>query len=130
MEENVLLVKNMKHNMLSVSEMCDEGHTLLFYSKKCEIRKKGLDKLVETTIRTPNNIYILNEIRKEIYCLGKENESWIWHKRMGHMKYENLVKINRKEVVREMPEISKPSNTLCKNYLHGKQIRTNFITKE
>jgi hypothetical protein len=25
--ENVLLVENMKHNFLSVSQMCDEGHT-------------------------------------------------------------------------------------------------------
>jgi hypothetical protein len=58
MVENVLLVENMKHNMLSVSKMCDQGHTLLFDSKKCEIKKYGLDKLVETKIRNPNNIYI------------------------------------------------------------------------
>jgi hypothetical protein len=95
MEENVLLVENMKHNMLSVSQMCDQGHTLLFNSKKCEIRKEGSGKLVATTIRTPNNIYILNEIGKERCCLGKENESWLWHKRMGHMNFDNLVKIKK-----------------------------------
>jgi hypothetical protein len=70
---NVLLVENMKHNMLSAIQMCHQGHTLLFHSKKYEIRKKGLDKLVVTTIRNPNNIYILYEIEKEIFCLGKEN---------------------------------------------------------
>ena len=58
MAENVLLVKNMKHNLLSVSQMCEQGHTLLFDSKKCEIRKEGSSKLVATTIRTPNNICI------------------------------------------------------------------------
>ena len=62
---NVLLVKNIKHNLPSVSQMCDQGHTLLFDSKKCEIRKVGLGNLVATTIRTPKNIYILNEIGKE-----------------------------------------------------------------
>jgi hypothetical protein len=31
--ENVLLVENMKHNLLSVSQMCDQGHTLIFNSK-------------------------------------------------------------------------------------------------
>ena len=25
--ENALLVENIKHNLLSVSQMCDEGHT-------------------------------------------------------------------------------------------------------
>jgi type III secretory pathway component EscU len=28
MEENDLLVEDMKHNLLSVSQMCDQGHTL------------------------------------------------------------------------------------------------------
>jgi hypothetical protein len=130
MEENVLLVENMKHNLLSVSQMCDQGHTLLFNSKKCEIRKEGSGRLVATTIRTPNNIYILNEIGKERCCLGKEDESWLWHRRMGHMHFDNLVKINRKEVVREMPEISKPTNTMCKHCQHGKQTRVEFRTKE
>jgi hypothetical protein len=120
----------MKHNLPSVSQMCAEGHTLLFDSKKCEIRKEGSGKLVEKMIRTPNIIYILKEIGKERCCLGKENESWIWHRRMGHMNFDSLVKMSRKEAVREMPEISKPTNTMCKNCLHGKQTRIEFRTKE
>jgi hypothetical protein len=110
--ENVLLVKTMKNNMLSVSQMCDQGQTLLFDSNKCEIRKEISGKLMATIVRTPNNIYISNEIGKERCCLGKENESWIWHKRMGHVNFENLVKINKKEAVREIPKISNPTNTL------------------
>jgi hypothetical protein len=102
-EENVLLVEDMKHNLLSVSQMCDQGHKLLFDSEKCEIRKEGSGKLVATARRTPNNIYVLNEIGREKCFLGKENESWLWHRRMGHMNFDNLVKINRKEVVKEMP---------------------------
>ena len=31
--ENVLLVDNMKHNLLSTSQMCDQGHELTFNSK-------------------------------------------------------------------------------------------------
>ena len=37
--KNVLLVENMNQNLLSVGKMCDQGHTMLFNSKKCEIRK-------------------------------------------------------------------------------------------
>jgi hypothetical protein len=74
-------------------------------------------KLVAMIVRIQNSIYILNEI-------GKENESWIWHRRMVHMKFDNLFKINKKEAVRQMPEISKPTNTMCKHFLHGKQAST------
>lgn len=55
MTKNVLLIEYMNHNLLSVSQMYDQGHMLLFESKKCEIRKKKSNRLVETTSRTPNN---------------------------------------------------------------------------
>jgi hypothetical protein len=42
--ENVLLVEDMKHNLLSVSQMCDQGHKLVFDSQKCEIRKDRFRK--------------------------------------------------------------------------------------
>jgi hypothetical protein len=64
-EENVLLVEDMKHNLLSVSQMCDQGHKIMFYSKNSEIRKTGSGKLVATTARTSNNIYVLSEIGNE-----------------------------------------------------------------
>jgi hypothetical protein len=38
--ENVLLVENLKPNLLSVSQTCDQGHILIFDSQKCEIRKE------------------------------------------------------------------------------------------
>jgi hypothetical protein len=62
--ENVLLVENFKPNLLSVSQTCDEGQILIFYSKNCEIRKEDSGKLVATAIRTPSDVYILN-IEKE-----------------------------------------------------------------
>jgi hypothetical protein len=75
--ENVLLLEDMKHNILCVSQMCDQGHKVTFDSQKCEIRKKGSWKLVATTTRTSSNIYVLNEIGNEKCCLGKEDESWL-----------------------------------------------------
>jgi hypothetical protein len=60
--ENVLLVEDMKHNILSVSQMCDQGHKVSFNSQKCEIRKEGSRKLIATTTRTSSNIYVLSEI--------------------------------------------------------------------
>jgi hypothetical protein len=76
-EENILLVEDMKHNLLSVSQMCDQGHKFTFDSQKCEIRKEGSGKLIVTYVRTSSNIYVLSEIGNEKYCLGKEDESWI-----------------------------------------------------
>ena len=99
-KKNVLLVEDMKHNLLSVSQMCDQGHILVFDSKKCEIRKEESRKLVATTIRTPSNIYVLNEIGKEICFLGKGDESWLWGRRISHINFDNRVQVSKREVVR------------------------------
>ena len=47
--------------------------------------------------------YVLSKIGNEKCCLGNEDESWLWHKRMGHMHFDNLVKVSKREVVREIP---------------------------
>jgi hypothetical protein len=120
--ENVLLVEDMKHNILSVSQMCYQGHKLVFDSQKCEIRKVGPNRLVATIVRTSSNIYVLSEIGNEKCCLGKEDEAWLWQKIMGHTNFENLVKVSKKVVVREIPQIMKPTN---KNYQQGRKQRPN-----
>jgi hypothetical protein len=64
-EKNVLLVEDLKHNLLSVSKMCDQGYTLTFDSRKCKIRENNSGILVATATRRPNNIYILDMKKRE-----------------------------------------------------------------
>jgi hypothetical protein len=120
----------MKHNLISVSHMCDQAHKVTFDSQKCEIRKEGSWKLVSTATRTSSNIYVLSEIGNEKCCLGNEDESWLWNKRMGHIHFDNLVKVRKREAFREMPQITKPTNTLCKHCQQRKQTKTKFKSKE
>ena len=58
--ENALLAENFKHNLLSVSQTCDQWHILIFDSQKCEIMKRDLGKLVVVAPRTSSDVYILN----------------------------------------------------------------------
>jgi hypothetical protein len=127
--ENVLLVEDTKHNIISVSQMCDQCHKVTFDSQKCEIRKEGSGKLIATTARTSRNIYVLSEIGNEKCCLGKEDESWLWHRRMGHIHFDNLVKVNKRKGFKEIPQIMKPTNTLCKHCQQGKKTKTRFKSK-
>jgi hypothetical protein len=129
-EKNVLLVEYMKHNLLSVSQMCDQGHRVTFDSQKCKIRKEGSGKLIAKIVRTSSNIYVLSEIGNEKCCLGKEDEIWLWKRRMCHIHFDNLVEVNKREAVREMPQITKPTNTSCNDYQQGKQTNTRFKSKE
>jgi hypothetical protein len=110
--------------------MCDQGHKVTFDSQKCEIRKDGSEKLIATAARISSNIYVLTNIGNVKCCLGKEDESWLWHRRMGHILFDNLVKVIKREAVREMPKITKPTNTLCNHCQQGKQTKIRVKSKE
>jgi hypothetical protein len=129
MAENVLLVEDMEHNLLSVSQTCDKGRYMIFDSKGCQIRDVKTDKLVGTATRTSSNVYILDDKRDKCY-LGSENESWLWHKRLGHINFDNLIQVNKKAAIRDLPTIKNLSGSVCKQCQHGKQTRVRFKTKE
>jgi hypothetical protein len=60
-----LLVEYMKHNILNVSKICDQGYTRTFDSRKCKIRENNVGRLVATATRRPNKIYILDMNKRE-----------------------------------------------------------------
>ena len=49
---------------------------------------------------------------------------------MGHIHFEKTIKIKKKHVIREMLEITKPTNVICKHCQHGNQTKVDFKTKE
>ena len=58
------------------------------------------------------------------------DESWLWNIRLGHLNFDNIVKISKKGVVRDFPKIVKPLNSFFKHCQNGKQTRASFKTKE
>ena len=63
----------MNHNLLSVGEICDQGHTILFNSTKCEISKGRYGEIVATTSRAPKDIYVLDEATKARIIAKKDD---------------------------------------------------------
>ena len=79
-------------------------------------------------MRNTNNVYIL-ENENQSY-LRMVDESWLWDIMLGHLSFDNLAKISRKEVVRDIPKIVFPLNSICKHCQHGKQTRVSLKIKE
>jgi len=56
---NVMYVDGLKNNLLSVSQMYDQGNEVIFRSNGCIVRELDTGEIVIKGIRTPNNLYIL-----------------------------------------------------------------------
>ncbi|KAL2518809.1 Uncharacterized protein Adt_15056 [Abeliophyllum distichum] len=83
--ENVLLVDNLKHNLLSISQLCDKCYLIKFDSSKCLI-EDAISKEVLFMGSRSKDVYIISiefELEKEIKCLSSiKDDSWLWYRRL------------------------------------------------
>ena len=76
-------------------------------------------KLLGTSTRTRGNVFQLNTI--EITCLvANIDNSWLWHRRLHHINFDDIVKASRTFLVRNLPEITKPTDIVCKECILAK----------
>jgi len=108
---NVMYVDSLKHNLLSVSQMCDQGNDVVFRSNGCVVREINTGETMIKGTRTPNNLYILKGGQRECY-LNKIDENWLWHRILGHLSFSQIRKACRFKVVHDLPDITIPKNTI------------------
>ena len=129
--ENVLLLDGLKHSLLSVSKLYDKGFWVLFDSHNCFIESKHDRKIKYVGHRT-NNVYMINldKTPNHAQCfLSKEDESWLWHRRIAHINMEHLNKLISKDLVIGLPKLKFEKDKLCDACQKGKQVRVSFKLK-
>lgn len=127
--QHVLFVDGLKHNLLSVNHLCDQGHEVIFTSKGCVVKELDTGKIVIKATKTPDNVYVLEGDNEHCY-LRKTEESWLWHKRQGHLSFRQLVKLSKKGAIRDMLNIIPPEDNICKTCQFSQQSRVQFKAKE
>lgn len=125
--EEVSLVEGLKFNLLSVAQLCDKGRKVIFENNGCSIIDSKSNQTILFAPRT-NNVYMLN-IKKcsESVCLvSKEDVSWLWHRRLGHVSMNLLSKLANKNIVEGLPKITFEKDHLCSACQLGKQTKSSF----
>ena len=84
--------------------------------------------MIASGSKTKGNVFQLN---LEVSCFfEKVDDSWLWHKRLCHINFDNIVKISNVKAVRDLPSIARPVDTMCREYVMGKHVRTSFRSKQ
>jgi len=117
-----LFVDGLRHNFLSVIQMCYQGHEVVFRSNNCVVRNLDKGKIIIKGTRIPGDVYVL-EGGQEQYYLRKLEEIWFWHKILGHICFTKLHKSSRMGVVCHLPNISLPENNICKSCQFSKKTK-------
>nr|GEV90419.1 putative ribonuclease H-like domain-containing protein [Tanacetum cinerariifolium] len=138
--ENMYFVKDLKYNLFSVSQICDNKNSVLFTDSECIVLGRDF-KLIDDTnvlLRTPrqHNMYSinLNNIvpHKDLTCLvakASVDECMLWHRRLGHLNFKTMNKLVRHNLVRGLPTKCFENDHNCTACLKGKQHKASCKTK-
>ena len=127
--EEVLYVEGLKANLISISQICDKKFNVQFSQNLCKVFDlKG--NCVMIGLRTSDNCYAVcqnpfTSFSSSLVCGSSKIESIdLWHRRLGHLNYRDLMKVANNEVIKGIPKLGKPSNPICGPCQKGKQTRS------
>jgi len=138
---DVYYVEQLKYNLLSVSQVCDKKHSILFTETECLFLAPGFRVVDENQIllRTPrkDNVYCLDletvSSSSSLNCLFSKaslSESSLWHRRMCHMNFKTMNHLVKNNLVRGLPQKEFSCDDHCVACLKGKQHKTSHKSKE
>jgi hypothetical protein len=107
--QEVLYVERFKVNLLSFNQFYDNDLVVQFSRNESNVFDRN-DKWLIGGERTIDNCYGLSGLTSEsqITCnKATVDDSEPWHQSLGHLNYNDLLKIASKEVVRDSPKIDK-----------------------
>jgi len=100
--EKVYHVEGLKHNLLSISQLCDKGNKVIIHSTGVEVINLTTGDIVLTGQRN-KHVYTVDTSKlstKKFMCLSvMEKDHLLWHKRLGHASQVQLNKLISENLV-------------------------------
>ncbi|KAI5337779.1 hypothetical protein L3X38_017050 [Prunus dulcis] len=125
----VMIVPGLDENLLSVGQMIEHGHWLVFGDNEVDIfEDKQLQELIARVQMKGNRCFPLdlkyvNPPVANRATIG--DPSCLWHRRFGHLNYCSLRLLQEKDMVQGLPKLQESEKT-CSGCAIGKSHRSSF----
>nr|GEV38053.1 hypothetical protein [Tanacetum cinerariifolium] len=139
--DDVYFIKELKFNLFSVLQMCDEKNSVLFTDTECIV--------LSSDFKLPDENYVLLRVPREnnmynvdlknivpsgdltfLFAKATLDESNLWYRRLGHIKFKTMNKLVKCNLFRGLPSKVFENNHTCVACKKGKQHRASWIKRE
>jgi len=125
--KNVLIIDDLKFNLLSVSRLEVNGYDIIFTQGKCLIIHNGV--IVSQGLREGMTYKIILATHKiDTHAALAVIDHKLWHRRLGHIGQQGLLKVSKMVdgimTVADVPE--RVSSDFCDTCVQGKQVKLPF----
>ncbi|WVZ84018.1 hypothetical protein U9M48_031102 [Paspalum notatum var. saurae] len=121
---DVALVGNLGYNLLSVSQLLEEGYEVRF--------KKGCSHVLDAQGSLVCPVVPFGKVFRVDFlsssgpsrCLvaGPSSVLWKWHRRLGHLSFDLLAKLSSLDLIRGLPKLKSKRDLVCHRCRHGKMV--------
>ncbi|KAJ0880785.1 putative RNA-directed DNA polymerase [Helianthus annuus] len=129
MIQDVYYVPDLKNNLLNIGQLQQKGLSFLIQSDVCKVfhPEKGL---MFKSYMSTNRMFPVSEETDAIIeqkthgCMytSDEDNARLWHERMGHLSNTSMETLQRKGMVRGLPQFP-INNAVCGDCMIGKQTK-------
>ena len=109
--KDVLYIKRMKVNLLSITQICDEDFLVQFSKKGCIIIDEEGIQVLEGN-RTTDNCYGVVPMAPVSCRSARVNMLELWHDKFGHANFKQVAKVFKLEAVEGLPKFGKVEKTI------------------
>ncbi|KAI5333988.1 hypothetical protein L3X38_024121 [Prunus dulcis] len=128
----VLLVPGLDENLLSVGQMMEHGYYVLFGGNMAIIFDDGsLNNVVAKVVMGGNRCFPLSleSMTPTVRKVSVIEDSWIWRRRLGHLNFVSMKKMQHMEMVTGLPVLTEMKD-VCEGCVSGKHHREKFNKEE
>lgn len=133
MFKNVSYIKGLQHNLISISQLCDDEYNVHFNRKEGKV----IDQMNVTLLtgNRQNDTYFLdmfiadNSLIHWFLSHAQSNLNWLWHKRISSLNFKNISKMSGNQLMRGIPKMKFFKDKLYSTYEKGKPTKSSFNHK-
>ncbi|WVZ75905.1 LOW QUALITY PROTEIN: hypothetical protein U9M48_023924 [Paspalum notatum var. saurae] len=120
----VAFVQNLGFNLVSISQLLDEGFEVRF--------KKGACCILDAEETLICSLLPFGQVfRVDLTCVSGPRrclvaspsaDIWKWHRRLGHLSFDLLVRLSSMDLIQGLPKLKAEKDLVCHPCHHGKMV--------
>ncbi|GKA89836.1 retrovirus-related pol polyprotein from transposon TNT 1-94 [Tanacetum coccineum] len=129
----VAYVNDLKHNLISISQLCDANYKVLFSKTQGTIYNQN-DEVVLIALRR-RDVYVIDmsSFNKEsntcFFAKASPSVNWLLHKRLSYLNFKNINNLAKHNLVSGLPYLTFSKDKNCSACEKEKHHRASFKTK-
>jgi hypothetical protein len=125
----VALVQSLGYNLLSVSQLLDEGFDVLFRPGGSRIvdSRGDLVCMVVPEGQVFRADFSQSSGVERCFLACSSSELWRWHRKLGHLSFDLLSRLSKLNLVRGLPQLRLEKELVCAPCRHAKMVASSHL---